>query len=233
MKWGDGSFTEYFVTDQQTETITFKGYDESIISVSDKGVVTALKTGETEVTMTVKGKSCKIKVVVTDKIEDGFYRLPDLKEIDYTNLDFSVKGTEKAISSTNSATVTYDMGEGAIKCQVTGNDALFYLSMGQSIPLLKADDYKTLEITYKCPTDTSKKAINLQVFYAAGSIKDPDAGHQVMKSISKDGEYHTITIDLSTFKDWDGDINLFRIDFFDQSEVGDTMYIKSIKLIKK
>jgi metal-sulfur cluster biosynthetic enzyme len=232
MKWADGSFTEYFVTDQQTETVTFKDYDSSVISVDAKGIVTALKTGETEVTMTVKSKTCKIKVVVTDKIEDGFYRLPDLKEIDYTNLDFSVKGTEKAISSTNSATVTYDMGEEALKCKVTGNDALFYLSMGQSIPLLKADDYKTLEITYKCPTDTSKKAINLQVFYAAGSIKDPDAGHQVMKSIVKDGEYHTITIDLSTFKDWDGDINLFRIDFFDQSEVGDTMYIKSIKLVK-
>ena len=147
-------------------------------------------------------------------------------------LSASAFPTAESVTGTNSATVTYDMGEEALKCKVTGNDALFYLSMGQSIPLLKANDYKTLEITYKCPTDTSKKAINLQVFYAAGSINDPDAGHQVMKSISKDGEYHTITIDLSTFKDWDGDINLFRIDFFDQSEVGDTMYIKSIKLVK-
>ena len=94
-------------------------------------------------------------------------------------------------------------------------------------------DYATMEITYKCSPETSKKAINLQVFYAAGSIKNPDAGHQVMKSIKKDGEYHTITIDLTTLKDWDGNINTIRVDFFDQSEVGDTMYIKSIKLIKK
>ena len=34
-------------------------------------------------------------------------------------------------------------------------------------------------------------------------------------------------------KGWEGDIHTLRVDFFDQSEVGDTMYIKSIKLIEK
>ena len=233
MKWADGSFTEYYVSDLQTDAITFTGFDASIISVSDKGIVTALKAGETEVTVTYKKKTCKIKVVVSDKPEDVFYKMPDIKEIDYSNLDFSQKGTEKAISSTNSATVTYDTAEEALKAVVTGNDALFYLSFGNATPLLKTDDYATLEITYKCPTNTSGKAVNLQVFYCAGSIENPDAGHQVLKSVVKDGQYHTISIDLSTFKDWNGDINLLRIDFYDQSEVGDTMYIKSIKLIEK
>ena len=32
---------------------------------------------------------------------------------------------------------------------------------------------------------------------------------------------------------WNGTINTIRVDFFDQSEVGDTMYIQSIKLIEK
>ena len=230
MKWGDGSFTEYYVTDIQTEKMTFTDYDKSIISISDKGIVTAIKVGETEVTLTLKDKTCKIKVVVTDKAEDGFYRLPDLKEIDYTNLDFSVKGTEKAVSSTNSASVTYDLAEQALKCVVTGGDPLFYLSFSQSIPTLQATDYTTLEITYMCPSTNSGKAGNLQVFYAAGSMTGPDAAHQVMKPVSKDGQYHTITIDISAFKDWNGDINLLRIDFFDAAESGDTMYIKSIKL---
>ena len=230
MKWADGSFTEYYVTDIQTEKMTFTDYDKSIISITEKGIVTALKVGETEVTLTLKGKTCKIKVVVTDKPEDGFYRLPDLKEINYTNLDFSVKGTEKAVSSTNSASVTYDVSEEALKCVVTGNDALFYLTFTQSIPTLKAKDYTKLEITYKCPTDTSGKAINLQVFYCVGSVANPDPNYQVLKFIQKDGEYHTITIDLTALKGWDGNINVLRVDFFDQSETGDTMYIKSIKL---
>ena len=232
MKWADGSFTEYYV-DDQSEVMTFKDYDKSIISVSDKGIVTALKTGETEVTLTVKGKTCKIKVVITNNPEDSFYRLPDMMELDYTNLDFSVKGTDKAVSSTNNATVGYDETEQALKCEVTGNDALFYMTYSQSIPVLKGEDYATMEITYKCPTNTSGKAVNLQVFYCLGSQINVDAGHQVMKSIKKDGEYHTITIDLTTLKDWDGNINTIRVDFFDQSEVGDIMYIKSIKLIKK
>ncbi|MBQ9150737.1 MAG: hypothetical protein IJX72_00695, partial [Clostridia bacterium] len=203
MTWGDGSFTEYYVTDNQ-DKMTFTGFDPSIIAVSDTGIVTALKVGETEVTLTVKGKSCKIKVVVTDKPEDGFYKLADLKEIDYADLDFSVKGTEKAISSTNSATVSYDAAEGALKALVTGNDALFYLSFGQSIPLLKADDYKAMEITYKSPSDTSGKAVNLQVFLCVGSVTGPDAKYQVMCPITKDGEYHTITIDLAALSYWTG-----------------------------
>ena len=201
--------------------------------MNGQGVVTALKAGETQVTMTVKGKSCAVKIVVSDKAEDGFYRLPDLKEFDYTDLDFSVKGTEKAISGINSATVSYDAAEEAIKCVVAGNDALFYLSFSQAIPLLQAGDYTTLEITYKCSADTSGKAVNLQVFYCAGDVTDPDANYQVLKSIQKDGEYHTITIDLATLKGWEGEIHTLRVDFFDQSEVGDTMYIKSIKLIQK
>ena len=230
MKWGDGSFTEYYVTDIQTDKMTFTGYDQSIISITEKGVVTALKTGETQVTLTLKGKTCTIKVVVSDKAQDGFYLLSDLKEIDYANLDFAVKGTEKAISSTNSASVSYDVSEEALKCVVTGNDALFYLSYSQSIPTLKAKNYTTLEITYKCPTTTSGKAVNLQVFYCVGSVANPDPNYQVLRSLQKDGEYHTITIDLTTLKGWDGDIHILRVDFFDQSESGDTMYIKSIKL---
>ena len=54
-----------------------------------------------------------------------------------------------------------------------------------------------------------------------------------MCPVTKDGEYHTITIDLASLPYWTGDVNLLRVDFYDQSEVGDTMYIKSIKLIEK
>ena len=233
MTWGDGSFTEYYVSDEQTDVMTFTGYDESIISVSDRGIVTALKTGETEVTLTLKKKTCKIKVVVSDQPEDGFYKIEGLKELDYTNLDFSQAFTKDAISSTNSATVTYDEAEAALKAVVTGEDALFYLSFGQALPILKADDYKTMEITYKSPAETSGKAVNLQVFLCAGDITDPNAQYQVMCPITKDGEYHTITIDLAALSYWTGNINLIRVDFYDQSEVGDTMYIKSIKLIEK
>ena len=232
MKWADGSFTEFFVTDSDAK-ITFTGYDQSIISVDDKGIVTALKTGETEVTLTYMKKTCKVKVVVTDDPEQGFYRLPDTFEVDYANLDFSVKGTMSAVTNLNGAGVSYDETEAALKAVVTGGDAQFWLSMSQAIPTLKAEDYKALEITYKCPKDTSSKATMMQWFFMVGNVMDPTEQCGLKKGLTRDGEYHTLTIDLESLSYWNGTVNSLRFDFFDQSEVGDTMYIKSIKLIKK
>ena len=232
MKWADGSFTEFFVTDSDAK-ITFTGYDQSIISVDDKGIVTALKKGETEVTLTYMKKTCKVKVVVTDDPEQGFYRLPDTFEVDYANLDFSVKGTMSAVTNLNGAGVSYDETEAALKAVVTGGDAQFWLSMSQAIPTLKAEDYKALEITYKCPKDTSSKATMMQWFFMVGNVMDPTEQCGLKKGLTRDGEYHTLTIDLESLSYWNGTVNSLRFDFFDQSEVGDTMYIKSIKLIKK
>ena len=232
MKWADGSFTEFFVTDSDAK-ITFTGYDQSIISVDDKGIVTALKKGETEVTLTYMKKTCKVKVVVTDDPEQGFYRLPDTFEVDYANLDFSVKGTMSAVTNLNGAGVSYDETEAALKAVVTGGDAQFWLSMSQAIPTLKAEDYKALEITYKCPKDTSSKATMMQWFFMVGNVMDPTEQCGLKKGLTRDGEYHTLTIDLTALSYWNGTVNSLRFDFFDQSEVGDTMYIKSIKLIEQ
>lgn len=71
------------------------------------------------------------------------------------------------------------------------------------------------------------------MFLCAGEVQNADAKYQVMSRITKDGAYHTISIDLTQLSYWTGDVNSIRVDFFDQSEVGDTMYIKSIKLIEK
>ena len=233
MTWQDDSFTEFYVTDS-SETVTFTDYDPSIISVNDVGIVTALAAGETTVKVSCKGKTCDVRVVVSDKPEDGFYLMGDeLVDLDYTDLDFSMAGTVSAIAFTNSATVSYDAAEGALKAQVTGEDALFHLSFGQAIPTVKAEDYKAIEITYQCSPDTSAKATELQLFLCVGSVKDPDPACQVKQTLIKDGEYHTLTFDVSALSYWSGDVNLIRVDFFDQSTVGDTMFIKSIKLIEK
>lgn len=233
MTWGDGSFTEYYVSDSQDNDMTFTGYDTSIISVSSRGVVTALKDGQTEVTLSAKGMTCKVKVVVSLKPEDGFFLLTNFKELDYENLDFSDPATMAAIASSNGSTLTYDAGESALKTVVTGGDPLFYLSHGNSTTVLQAEDYKTLEITYKCPSEVSAKAVNLQVFYCTGEFRNPSPAYQTMVRVDKDGEYHTISIDLTAISNWKGSIHNIRVDFFDQCEVGDYMFIKSIRLIRK
>jgi hypothetical protein len=105
--------------------------------------------------------------------------------------------------------------------------------MDRSDVPLNAADYAAIEIEYMSPTDTSNAAINLQIFYCTGAIVEANAAYQVMHPVTKDGEYHTMTIDLTKLNGWEGMIHELRIDFYDQSEVGDTMYIKSITLIKK
>lgn len=232
MHWADGSFTEFYV-EQSDVAVTFMGYDEAVISVSDRGVVTAKQVGETSVTVTCRGKTCVIRVVVTDNPEDAYFQLKDFFEIDYENLDFSRKGTEEAITSTNSASLTYHVGEEALEAVVTGNDALFYLGYAQSATPLKAEDYKAVEVVYKCPADTSARAVDFQMFICVGDVTSPSPQYQVKQRLIKDGEYHTLTIDVSALSYWTGDIHTLRMDFFDQSETGDTMYIKSIRLIRK
>ena len=69
----NGSVTEYYVTASNT-VVTYEGYDPAVIWVDAKGTVTAVGVGETEVTVTADGKTCKIKVIVSDDPDDAFYR---------------------------------------------------------------------------------------------------------------------------------------------------------------
>ena len=68
-----GQIVEYYV-DQSNAVVTYEGYDPAIIWVSEKGAVVALAVGETEVTITVDGVSCRVKVIVTDDPNDAFFR---------------------------------------------------------------------------------------------------------------------------------------------------------------
>jgi hypothetical protein len=49
-------------------------------------------------------------------------------------------------------------------------------------------------------------------------------------SLIADGEYHTAEVDLSGAAFWKGDIHSIRIDYMDQCQVGDVMYVKSFAL---
>ncbi len=73
--WGNGRLEEFFVDDKDTATLTYTGYDKSIIAVDAKGIVTALKVGKTTVTVTMGDVSCDIQVIVSDDPADGHYRL--------------------------------------------------------------------------------------------------------------------------------------------------------------
>ena len=96
-----------------------------------------------------------------------------------------------------------------------------------------AENYKYLEITYMVPTDVSSSATNMQLFICCDEITSANAAYQIMVETVKDGEYHTLKIDMSELDYWKGIINMIRFDFFDASLKGDSMYVSSIRLVEK
>lgn len=75
----DGSVDEVYVDNAsrklpvQGETVTYTGYDASVISVSDKGIITALSTGETTVTVTWREFCFDVPVRVTGSEADAAF----------------------------------------------------------------------------------------------------------------------------------------------------------------
>ncbi len=229
MWWANGTFTEYYC-DTTDEVVTFTGYDESIISVNEKGIVTARKVGETTVTLSYKGKSCQIKVVISADEADSYFHMGEIAEVDYVNMDFTIPSTVDGVGGINNAKPEYDAEEGAMKVTVTGDDSFFTVPYSQSSEPLMAENYTKIEITYMVPKGNSPSSTDYQMFFCVGEITQANAAYQVRQRLTRDGEYHTLTVDLSKLSYWTGVIHSIRMDYFDASETGDIIYIKSITL---
>ena len=79
-------------------------------------------------------------------------------------------------------------------------------------------------------TTNSKGNGVTDLFLCAGSVTNPTADACVREKLIADGKFHTLTVDLSAYGFWTGDIHKIRFDFFDGCAVGDVMYVKSIVL---
>lgn len=234
--FSDDTFKEYYVEDSDV-SLTFTGYDTSIIDVNPKGIVTALAVGETTVTVTCQNLSCQVKIIVSDNEEDAYFKMGAAPVIDYTNIDFTKPESMDAITAENRSSAALVSDGVQLTVSDTGathdmTDPSIHIGYGNSLTALSAEDYDYLEITYKVSAENSNYANRLQVFVCAGNVTSPTADCQVMGALKTDGEFHTLQIKLSSFAWWTGAINMLRIDFFDYALGGDSMVISSIKLTK-
>ncbi len=232
--YSDDTFKEFYV-DESDESITFEAYDANIIAVSPLGIVTAQSVGETTVKVTYLGKSCNVKIIVTDDADKAYYKMGDAPVLDYTNIDFTTPEAAEAISGTSNATATMTSEGLMLVVNDTGKtpdmtDPIVRLSYGKSLTSLVAEDYDYLEITYKVSTENSEHATRTQVFVCVGEVLNETIDCQVMMHLETDGEFHTLKIKLSDYAWWTGEIHQIRFDFFDYSVGGDTMIVSSIKL---
>ena len=142
-------------------------------------------------------------------------------------LDLTLQGSASHLIPTNNATVAFHSSTQGTALTVTGADPNVTIDYGG---VLSADTYKTLEITYMIPTTNSKGNGVTDLFLCAGSVKNPDPNACVRMNLIADGQYHTLTVNLSGKSFWTGDIHKIRFDFFDGCAAGDVMYVKSIVL---
>ena len=158
-------------------------------------------------------------------------RLPD-DNFDMTNLDFTLEDRFPILVDYNYGQGEYDAKEQAVKITVNGGgyDPFVYLDFQIGESTYRAEDYRTIEIVCMIPESNSHPTNYMQLFLATGDTATAIGGNSVGTEVISDGEYHTLSFDVSNLSFWSGVINKIRIDYFGEGANGDVIYIKSITL---
>ena len=156
-------------------------------------------------------------------------RLPDA-DLDYAHINFANEKYGSVLMGHNSVITSIDPESGALKATITGLDPYATINFKESQNTYSAEDYKTIEIVYMVPTTNSFGSYSIELFLSTGDVMTAQGGKSVVAPLITDGEYHTLTVDVSSLAFWNGKINEIRVDFFTASYVEDTIYIKSIDL---
>lgn len=165
------------------------------------------------------------------RIADDTPEKPEKMNMNMTEIDFTKPESYFHIKGTNHTSVSYDEEEGALKLTaVRGEDVQSLLEYRNSKPSLKAEFYSTISVTYKIVTDQSADNYSCELFLCTGEQQGAAAGMSVTGDYIADGEYHTLTFDVSDLDFWYGKINAIRFDYFNSCADGDYIYLKSIQL---
>ncbi len=232
---GDGTVRELYVNDGPNE-LTFSGYDESIIAVNEKGVVTARAAGTTEVTVKYGTHTMKVKIKVSADPADAFFGLGDAEEMNYVSLDFSKEIDRTVLSHFNSCEMMAT--EDGMRVTVTSKnsnpgstDPSFKVVYQGALEAIMTENYTAVEIVYRVPEENSSYTTSMEIFIGTGSVMDAQGGYSTSAGLICDGEYHTLRIPVSQLSFWNGQLNIIRFDFFQSALEGDYMDIRSISLV--
>ena len=142
-------------------------------------------------------------------------------------LDLTTKADATLVIPTGNTMVKFQSAEQGTLLYVTGVDPHVTVSLGDAF---KAKDYSKIEIVYMLPKSNSPSNNVMDLFICVGDVTAPNPNAMIRVSLIADGEYHTAEVDLSGAAFWKGDIHSIRIDYMDQCQVGDVMYVKSFAL---
>lgn len=190
-------------------------YDKSKITVNDAGVVFPIVAGTHEIKVKCAEFSYVVKVTV----------ITPAKAFAYNDIDFTDTQASKVLGNTSdsSCKITAD---GLLCTASTGYDPLVYLNyIAGSID---TSLYKSVTITYKLEPGVSQT--RGQMFFITDAAPEPAEASSQKYTMTADGEWHTVTLNLAGTSYWKGSLQQLRFDFFDGSEAGDSLLVQSIRL---
>ncbi len=162
---------------------------------------------------------------ISDRIEDES-AATSMQKLEVVDLNTAMK-----LKATNNTAVSFsDTEKAASLTIVAASDPHVTINYTNSSPILKAEDYTTICITYMIPTSNSRGSYSSELFLCTGTTMNAEGGKSVRAQVVADGEYHTLEIKVSGLAFWSGDVNAIRFDYFDACAEGDVMYVKSIEL---
>ena len=165
------------------------------------------------------------KNYISDRIED------EGAAVSMQELVFGDHATSLKLKPTNNTTVSFSEEQNAAMLTIAAaSDPHVSIDYTQSSPVLKAEDYSVIRITYMIPTTNKYKSYNAELFLCTGATMNAEGGKSVRAQVVADGEYHTVEIKVSDLNFWSGNINAIRFDFFDACGEGDVMYVRSIEM---
>ncbi len=189
--------------------------DTDKIVVNAAGVVFPVQAGTHEITVKCGTFSYKVKVTV----------IAPEKVFSYADVDFTDAAAQKLLGSTNNASCKLT-ADGLLCTATTGEDPLIYLSYIAGA--IDTSKYKSVTLTYKLEPGTSKNIG--QMFFLTEANPDPAETASQKYTMTADGEWHTVTIDLAGKSFWSGMLNQLRFDFLDNCQPGESVLVQSITL---
>ncbi len=149
---------------------------------------------------------------------------------DFTNIIFDNELKASLFTGPHYVSSVFNAGESAVELTMAnGNDPYINLTYSDKYPT-NADDNKYVVLTYKVPYSNSSTSNNTQLYFCAGDVIAPASSCSYTFSPVKDGNYHSVIVDLTEASWWKGIIHKIRIDPFATCSAYDKMFVYSVSL---
>ena len=154
-----------------------------------------------------------------------------ITDTDYANITFGSAASVTVFGDPYNTEISYSETEKAAVLKVaTPNDPQVMIDFTRADKTYNAEDYQTIEITYMIPKSNSRGTYETDLFLCTGNKMAPDGSERTRVTLTRDGEYHTVTVNVGSLAFWKGKINKIRFDYFDACAKGDVIYVKSFVL---